>query len=144
MTPQDASTKVRTHIATKGHVPVRVTKHLVRYWWNVLNAAVFNNELPNARHIELLDTPEVYAWAIPASNGRIDLHIQPSFVQRTTFLTVLIHEMVHAWEFMTFGRMGHGSRFLGWATTIEQHTSLILRKSVRDYEHTRRPRRNPK
>lgn len=142
MIEHEAAIKLRTYVAARGRHPVRVTKHLVRYWWGIINRAVFDGTLLPARHIELMYSDEVYAWAIPGSNGRIDLHIQNHFHERTTFLTVLIHEMVHAWEFMMYGRMGHGSRFTKWTTTIEQRTPLILRKTIRDYEHSRkRPNR---
>jgi hypothetical protein len=142
MTQQEAAAKLHTYIYHKGHTPVKVTKHLVRFWWKVINHAVFGGTLIPARHIELMFSDVVYAWAIPSTNSRIDLHIQDTFHERTTFLTVLIHEMVHAWEFMTYGRMGHGKRFTQWTNAIEERTPLFLRKIIRDHEHTRkRPRR---
>lgn len=142
MTQQEASAKLHQYIIGRGHTPVKVTKQLVRFWWKIINHAIFNGELLPARRVELMFSDEVYAWAIPSTNDRIDLHIQDAFHERTTFLTVLVHEMVHAWEFMMYGRMGHGKRFVGWTTVIETNTPLILRKTIRDYEHTRkRPNR---
>lgn len=107
MTDHEAEIKLRMYVAFKGHTPVRVTKHLVRYWWKILNQVVFDGKLPPARKIDLMFSPDVFAWAIPSTNGQIDLHIQNMFLERTTFLTVLIHEMVHAWEYMTRGKMGY-------------------------------------
>lgn len=134
----EAAMRLRTYVETRGHTPVRVTKHLVRYWWKILNDVVFDGVLLPVRHIDLMVSQEVHAWAIPSVHDQIDLHIQDRFLERTTFLTVLVHEMVHAWEYMTRGRMSHGPAFVGWSKVIKERTPLILRKAIRDYEHTRR------
>jgi hypothetical protein len=146
MTEQAAREELHTYIRNHGHTPVVVTKLLIKYWWDIINHAVFEGKLNPVGSITLMFSHDVYAWAIPGCNDRITLHFQNRFVERTTFLTVLVHEMVHAWEYQTYGRMGHGKRFNSWATAIERHTPLILRRTIKEHEHTRkRPiRRNKK
>lgn len=137
MTEADAHKRLHLYIKNRGHTPVHITAHTVRLWWNILNTLVFDGKVLPPRHITLIQSEAVFAWALPGPYRVIDLHIQTVFHERTTFLTVLIHEMVHAWEYMVFGRMGHGKRFTEWTKTIEQLTPLVLRRRIRNHEHTR-------
>jgi hypothetical protein len=144
MTKERAQAVIRKHIENHGAGPMLLSKKVVRYWWRVLNYAVFDGKLQNAHNIQLFYSSKVFAWAIPAEDKKITLQIQRNFSCKTTFFTVLIHEMVHAWEYQTYGRMGHGKRFSAWRQPIRECTGLHLKKDINEYEHHRTPRnRNP-
>lgn len=47
------------------------------------------------------------------------------------FITVLTHEMVHAWEFTTYGSSDHGDRFMSWKLDIQQLIGVELTEYIK-------------
>ena len=41
----NAREKIRKHLDAKSNHSVEVTERMARYWWGVLNVALFNNKL---------------------------------------------------------------------------------------------------
>lgn len=137
MTEKEARKLIKRHIQRRGNESVELTPKLVRYWWNLLNVAVFKGTLNPAKRIKLFAYKNVHAWAIPEKKQQISLAIQPEFISRTLFLSILVHEMVHAWEYQTHNTIDHGKHFLSWAPKILSATTLILKQEIdeNDFRH---------
>lgn len=139
MTRDDARAFIIQHINRRGTEPVVVTTALCKYWWRILNIAVFNDSLHMVREVEVSRTRGVYAWisGIDESQRYTKMKIQEQFPSRFLFLNVLVHEMVHAWEFHHHRTMGHGKRFHGWQDKIWKYVHLDLQVSFnqKDYEY---------
>lgn len=137
MTEKEARKLIKKHILRRGNEPVKLTSKLVRYWWNLLNIAVFKGTLKSLKRIKLFAYKNVHAWAIPEKKQQISLAIQPEFISRTLFLSILVHEMVHAWEYQQHGTIDHGEHFLSWASKILSATTLILKQTIDedDFRH---------
>lgn len=126
MKHHEARKRVKRHIRKRGSEPLVLTQRIVTRWWNLLNTAVFYGSLPRLTSVQLLEHKKEHAWAIPGSHGEISVSMYPTFASRQLFLSVLIHEMVHAWEFQNYPRAGHGKRFFTWKHRIKRTTNLIL------------------
>jgi hypothetical protein len=125
-----ARKRIKEHLAKRGDQPVVITRKMVRYWWRLLNLAVFDSTLPSPIRIDIVYMRDVHGWAIPYTTGRMGLTLVPKFLSRRMFLSTLVHEMVHAWEHNNKLHMGHGSAFYGWAPQIKRTTSLILERKI--------------
>jgi len=133
MTKIQARTRIKKH-ADENEVNVTTTTHgKVSWWWQLLNNAVFDNaiDIPPSRIIirNFREDMLGYVEPTPARRG-YHLGMRRTFYNPRTFLTVLTHEMVHAWELQEFNRMGHGKRFHSWKDTIKERTNLPLSKLV--------------
>lgn len=128
MTHEEARTFVKEHIKQRGGKKTDVTERLVRRWWNVLNVAVFYGRLHKPVKVEIKGIRGCFAWAETNSKnkGRVNVRIQRSFLSKHLFLTILLHEMVHAWEHQHHTVMGHGKRFYAWKNRIKWTVGLDL------------------
>jgi fumarate reductase subunit D len=131
MTHEQARTFVKEHIKYKGDVRVTTTETLVRYWWGVLNVAVFYGKLHKPVKVEIKGIRDSFAWAETnnKTKGRVNVRIQRKFLSKLLFLTILLHEMVHAWEHQHHTVMGHGKRFFAWKNRIKWTIGLDLKES---------------
>jgi hypothetical protein len=131
MTKNNARVFLKNHLRRRGDEPVVVTEQLVRKWWHILNAAVFNGHLNKSLSVTTKKLRKVWAWAQPSCiKGRLHIIISSEFSNRRLFLSTLIHEMVHAWELQHFGKLGHGKRFFSWESRIKWTTNLSLAKTL--------------
>lgn len=123
---------VRRHLDRSGDVGVTVSARLVRYWWRLLNTAVFDNCLRYPSSIYVRKLRDDWAWvaADELNNGAITLTINDRFDRKSLFLTVLVHEMVHAWEYQTYRTMSHRRRFFSWRLRIHDLIGLPLTTRV--------------
>lgn len=137
MNHHTARKKVKRHLTKRGKEQIIVTPRKIIYWWNVLNNAVFHGKLNKPIGIRLIRHHKTYAWAIPAKNGAIRITFQPTMPSRKLFLMVLVHEMVHAWDHLHDRYMRHGKHFRQWEYKIERTTTLKLKITLRNDEHTR-------
>lgn len=131
MTHEDARQFVKTHLKNRGNEEVVITEALCRYWWRKLNEAVFYDRLHKVSNIIIARPKSAFAWVsgIHGTDGRVELKIQESFPSRLLFLNVLVHEMVHAWEYQHHTVMGHGKRFFAWKGRIWRTVGLDLQVS---------------
>lgn len=60
------------------------------------------------------------SYAKRCKRAPIIIRIAEDIDERTLFLSVLAHEMVHQWEQENFGRQGHGKRFWSWEHKIKK------------------------
>lgn len=127
-----ARSKLSSHIERCGKQPVAVTPRIVRYWWNVLNTVVFDDVITIAPNVSLVNHRGEYAWAEGVGVNTLTLTIQPRFSSRLLFLTVLAHEMVHAWQLQNGFDLNHGDTFWCWKDIIQQRGSLHLTRVIHE------------
>jgi len=131
MNKQEARKFIRSHIRKRGHQSVTVTDRLILKWWHIFNVAVFHGQLHKPYLITITKLRKAWAWAQQSCiKGQINIIICPTFKTRKLFLSVLIHEMVHAWEMQHHSKMGHGKRFFKWGSRIKWTTGLVLSQKV--------------
>lgn len=137
MTHKEARAFVKDHINSKGDKAVVTTEALVRYWWGVLNVAVFYGKLHKPIEVEIKDIRDSFAWVTTHNKkkGRVNLRIQSTFVSKLLFVTILLHEMVHAWEHQHHTVMGHGKRFHAWKNRINRVTGLELKETPNEDDY---------
>ena len=137
MTHEEARTFVKEHIKYKGDKPVETTESLVRYWWGVLNIAIFYGRLHKPVNVEIKGIRDSFAWAQTntKNKGRVNVRMQRTFLSKLLFITILLHEMVHAWEHQHHTVMGHGKRFFAWKNRIKRTVGLELKESHNEDEY---------
>lgn len=122
-----ARKKIVSHLVRRGHVAdFKVTPILVRRWWNLLNKAVFNGKLPSPTQIECKAYHNVWGLCIVDQNDEFQFKINSEFLDRKAFITVLAHEMVHQYEWVTYGRMTHGKNFFAWKPILKKQLDITL------------------
>lgn len=130
----DRTVNIRQHLERYGFQLVRPTPRLVHYWWRRALTEVF--EYPQLRSL-IPVTVEIRKqdgeWAAchwPDPEGvRLHLTFHNEVTSRNGFLTVLLHEMVHAImaHEHTYGKTEkHCERFLSYASIIKKKTGLPL------------------
>lgn len=124
--PEVAQGRIRYFLFKKGNKPIDLTPGKVKYWWRQLNYAVFNGKLKYPKEIIVARTRGCYAFVQGVDDKRVILKIAPKFVTGKMFLSILVHEMVHAWERQHYPHWGHGKRFLMWRGPIKRKTTLPL------------------
>lgn len=135
-----AQQHIRTHIQTKGHhTNFSITEALCKYWWRKLNDSVFGGilKMPTA-FIMRRFKGDTYGWCQPEYmqgnfERRVSIGINRTIQNRKMFLSILVHEMVHQWEWevdQTWSNKSmHGHRFMAWADYIKAKTNLPLQKT---------------
>jgi len=146
MIKREAKYKIHNHISRYGKLKnFKISTRMMKHWWNVLNVAVFDNCLsaPNFE-IKILrggDGRGTYGectglYSFDKDGKRvlsviIRLNHEMIFT-REHFIAVLVHEMVHAWQFeyreevMHDKRMSHGPTFTQWRDEIEDIVGVKL------------------
>ena len=131
-----AQEKVRDHLDSRSTHTVEITENLVRYWWRVLNVAVFRGKLNPPVEIVIKQIKGEYGHCLGyPDEKKVNIIISPDVTSRELFLTVLVHEMVHQWEHETYSRMGHAKRFYAWKGRIYNNLGLDLDAYVYDEDY---------
>jgi hypothetical protein len=120
---------------TKLHsaAPFKPSKRFIKECFHHFNQKVFDNELEIYKSIRWLGTTsrfygrchgmlsadDSYYWILEMS------YEYPSFM---VFVTTLLHEMVHAYQWMKLGEMNHGVSFFKWKRKIERVHFTLERK----------------
>ncbi len=99
---------------------IKVTERKVQMWFNVINFALFKNELPKFNVVEIVNDTDYYAMCECQNDDHYKLFINESFHSKKMFVEVMIHEMIHLYEYVVHGRMGHGKRFFEWKEQVEK------------------------
>ncbi len=137
MTHEEARMFVKDHIKYKGNKPIQTSEHLVRYWWGVLNTSVFYGRLHKPVKVQIKGMRDSLAWAETNDKkiGRVNIRMQRKFSSKLLFVTILLHEMVHAWEHQHHTVMGHGKRFHAWRNRITWTVGLELKETHHDDDY---------
>ncbi len=132
MTRTEAREKIRNHLDARSNHSVMITERMARYWWRVCNVALFKNKLyPPIIIIKSLKEN----WGYCEDSKSITIALDSEIGTRSLFLVTLLHEMVHQWEQETYGRMGHGKRFLKWKNKITKEIGLDIHIDVDEEEN---------
>lgn len=135
---------IKHHIEQRGHEPnFTITPRLAKMWWRKLNTAVFNGILHEPRDIVVLNwisndgtLGECEAWGMedddPDERFTV-IRLKKKAETRKVFFSVLIHEMVHQWEWETLGKVSHHKYFYMWKDTIRDSVGLPLATYVDDF-----------
>ena len=129
-----AKVKIRSHLKTKGEDWCCVSVEMVRFWWKVLNQAVFDGELQTPKrfdtinfHNQILGLCTVFGRPYL---GTVAIGVRREYDDRTTFLTVLVHEMVHQYQWQEEKIMNHGNTFYEWKWRVKIATGLPLNEYI--------------
>ncbi len=137
--------EVRNHIERRGHEPdLIVTPKMVMRWWNKLNTAVFNGILKPPMRIDTLVwlseegvLGECEAWGEEDDDNPderyVVIRLKKKQETRKVFFSVLVHEMVHQWEWEKLGKATHHKYFYMWKDTIRDSVGLPLATYVEDF-----------
>lgn len=102
---------IRQHLMRVREDVVNVTIGLLKYWFHVLNKAIFNNQLRTPRRFIIKQHRDVHAWCFDRAGKRFDIAINPDFDCKREFLSILAHEMLHGLEHQLGRKMSHGAFF---------------------------------
>lgn len=99
------------------------TEDDVILWFRIINREVFNASLSSFDEIEIRRRRKIWGECLCTKydNGDIlsKLFLNNKFHNKKQFVNVLAHEMVHLWEFLTYGKMGHGKEFNSWKPKLD-------------------------
>jgi len=113
-----------------------MSEPLVTWWWNVINKAVFNEILPQPIRFEFRNfnhnVQGICKTYGRCESGDVVICMRREYDERNTFLTVLVHEMVHQYQWYTDKRMTHGKTFYAWEQRVKTATGLPLNEYVDD------------
>lgn len=127
-----ARRRIKKHVRERGgRCDFEVTPQFVLFWWHKLNSAVFDNKLTPPKKIEIRNFRDCWGWCKTyKTKPDIVLGITSDMWDRKTFLTVLVHEMVHQHEHQTYKKMSHGQNFYYWQDKIKRNIGLSLSEYV--------------
>ena len=92
-------------------------------WWRAINREIFNGEL-HTPLFEIRRRRMIFGECIGESLEdltKVTLSFDTWFYSRKHFIEVIIHEMVHQWEWQTHGTMGHGKLFYQWSPALAKY-----------------------
>ena len=129
-----ARQRIKTHIRNKGEDLLEITPTLVRYWWQALNIAIFDSILSPPVKIHCRNFRDgAYGWCMPyLGSNDIEMGIRRELEDRKQFLTVLAHESVHQYQWITERRISHGQSFYAWAPMLKRVLNLPLSEYIDD------------
>ena len=99
----------------------------VRQWFGVLNEIIFESRIPKFYNIEIKSFRGQFAACLPCTKTKepfvrcSELQIDYKFHNFRGFITILAHEMIHAWEWKTRGYVSHGKNFFQWKQKLLEH-----------------------
>lgn len=99
---------------------IEVTERKVQFWFNVINAAIFDNRLPKFHEIEIGNYKDFHALC-ECDDTTYTLKIKSKFENRKRFVEVIAHEMIHLYEWVEYQKMTHGKDFYEWKNKLKRY-----------------------
>jgi len=100
------------------------TEDEVLRWFKIINREIFNNDLPQFRKIEIRRRRGCWGECIGALNETkdrcSDLSLNHHQKSKKHFIEVLIHEMVHHYQWIYESTMSHGESFFSWKPKLKK------------------------
>lgn len=118
---------------------------MVSYWWRILNIAVFDGKLGKPTQVQFGEYKGFWGMCRPTDykfDGRLDLLLTYLYPSKRTFLEVLVHEMVHIFEYQTYGIMSHSTTFFDWKLEVKKAVDLNLSIKIRANHGQKRSKRS--
>lgn len=131
MNKRDAKNKIRKHLANRSDQKVTVTPATVRYWWKVLNVAIFSSKLQHPDQIICKNFKQHYGWCDHQHDQSITIGIFRQMPTRRLMLATIAHEMVHQWQIENGYNNAHNKHFFKWKQPL-QKLGLPLRVWIDD------------
>lgn len=130
---------IRSHLKrNRSYDAFEVTETVCLYWWHRLNIAVFDGKLTPPVRFEIRAFRNTMGWCRPwrpnSKQPRVVIGISSEMLDRKEFLSVLVHEMVHQWQWeiskeWLSSNSAHGRDFFSWAPKIRYRVGLPLQVS---------------
>lgn len=129
-----ARKRIKTHLNKRGADGIDITPSFALYWWYQLNVAVFWGILYPPKKIICKNFRDgSFGWTSPVTGSYdVEMGIRREMEDRRQFLTVLVHEMVHQYEWVYHRKMTHGQSFYEWAPLIKRELNLPLSQYIDD------------
>lgn len=139
MTKIKAKNKIINHIKKYGkNNKFKITNRIIKYWWKLINIAIFDNKLHSTEFKIKNIASDTYAECegfIYEDNEEIKILItinSSNILNREHFITVLIHEMVHSYQYLYLKNISHGKSFFDWKECIEETLGLKLQMKINE------------
>jgi hypothetical protein len=103
----------------------------VVFWYDNLNELMFESALPTLTGVHFKRIKGYWAeMECSKYSGeelvRPKLVLSYSYNSFKEFLEIIAHEMIHVWEYVNFGIMGHGERFFSWEPKFKDQLGMII------------------
>jgi hypothetical protein len=96
-----------------------------------MNIAVFDNKLPAPKSVTIRNfRDDTCGNCLGLNNQKYKLRFKQDFENRKEFLTVLVHEMVHSYEWIHYGTMLHGNNFNAFKEIVFKRVGLPLSRLI--------------
>lgn len=102
------------------------TEYACRYWFNILNKEIFNEQLTPVNEIDIRWRRLCYAFYEYEANkksrsyGYSKIAMNKKYQSKKFFVNVLLHEMIHHYQALYDEPMGHGPSFEKWKEVAKQ------------------------
>jgi len=99
--------------------PYRVKYTDLNLWFDILNNMLFQNRVPPFRFFHIQRMRDCVGCVVyedkPKKDRWMDLYVLPKYKDFNTFIEVLAHEMVHAYQYwITKDSCNHNENFYSW------------------------------
>jgi hypothetical protein len=101
-------------------LPVEVTERRVQIWFNIINTVIFKNELPKFTEIQITNCKQYHAMC-ECEGDQYKLSINSAFESKKRFLEVMVHEMIHLYDWVNYEQMNHGKLFFSWREKTKKY-----------------------
>ena len=112
-------------------IPYYPTDDVARYWFKVINRQVFDNALMPFSAIYVRRMLKVWAhvsYDEEIKSPPMELHMHMKFPNKTFFINVLAHEMVHKWQLeINLDTGNHNKHFYSWKQTFNENGLNLAR-----------------
>ena len=136
--PQKNIELLKISISAGKKIPFTSDPDIILYWWRIINNAVFDDILKEPEQFITKKFHDNIGWCVPyrfnnKKNRRVRIGISTRLNNLHDFLCVLIHEMVHQWQWEHIGEWDdevlHGKSFYAWRDVVFERTGAPLIKT---------------
>lgn len=114
----------REMLLTHEKCKYKPTKEEVMRWFNIINREIFNKNLPPFREIEIKRRHKCWGECIGHTdkfqNRFSKVSLNHHMKSKKHFIEVLIHEMVHHYQWIHENTMSHGDSFFAWKNKLSK------------------------
>lgn len=109
----------------KGQYKTKMTD--INLWFDILNNMIFNNRVPPYRYYHIQKMNDCVGCVIyehqESKQPWMDLYVLPKYKDLKTFVEVLGHEMVHAYQYWILkdSSCNHNQEFYRWRNKFRSH-----------------------
>ena len=126
---------IRSAVQNGKKIPFKSDNDTILYWWNIMNDVLFDSALKEPVKITCKKFRKENGWCVPfrfnnKKNRRVQIGINTSIINLYDFLCILVHEMIHQWEWEHLAAwpdgICHGKAFYSWRDKVKSETGLPL------------------